>query len=145
MILTCPQCSTRFAISADILGEEGKTVRCSKCSETWFQAPEEEIENDFVAEIEDIAEAEPKRIAEQEVDIPADIPEGVKPIVEPDTEDDEDAEDKGDPNPLKGAIAGYAVAFLIFMVSIALLIVFKEQLVAVWPKMQNFYALIGVK
>jgi predicted Zn finger-like uncharacterized protein len=41
MILTCPECSTRFQIPAESLGE-GRRVRCSRCSHRWFQAPEAE-------------------------------------------------------------------------------------------------------
>lgn len=42
MILTCPKCRARFLLSAHVLGEEGKTVKCSCCSQRWFQEPDEE-------------------------------------------------------------------------------------------------------
>lgn len=39
MILTCPSCGTRFALDAARLGAEGRTVRCARCSHTWFAEP----------------------------------------------------------------------------------------------------------
>lgn len=41
MILTCPNCSSRFRVSQDDLGMKGRKVRCSSCHESWFQNPEE--------------------------------------------------------------------------------------------------------
>jgi len=40
MILTCPECATRFQIADDAIGSNGRTVRCSQCSATWFVAAE---------------------------------------------------------------------------------------------------------
>lgn len=39
MILSCPQCTTRYLIDPRQLGEGGRTVRCGKCSNTWHQEP----------------------------------------------------------------------------------------------------------
>ena len=36
MIITCPECETRFKTSADAIGPNGRTVRCANCNETWF-------------------------------------------------------------------------------------------------------------
>lgn len=40
MILTCPDCATRFKIKPEALGPNGRTVRCSQCKATWFVAAE---------------------------------------------------------------------------------------------------------
>jgi predicted Zn finger-like uncharacterized protein len=39
MILTCPNCSTRFLTDPNALGPDGRTVRCGACGYTWFQEP----------------------------------------------------------------------------------------------------------
>jgi len=43
MILTCPECATRFKINPDAIGANGRTVRCSQCSATWFVAAEPDV------------------------------------------------------------------------------------------------------
>lgn len=38
MILTCPQCATRYQIDDSKFPAEGRKVRCTKCGHLWFQA-----------------------------------------------------------------------------------------------------------
>lgn len=45
MILTCPECATRFKIADDAIGSNGRTVRCSQCSATWFVAADPDALN----------------------------------------------------------------------------------------------------
>src|SRR5260370_571967 len=39
MHIVCPHCTTSYAINPAALGEAGRTVRCSRCKETWLARP----------------------------------------------------------------------------------------------------------
>jgi len=43
MILTCPDCATRYMTKPEAIGPNGRTVRCASCSATWFVAAEEAL------------------------------------------------------------------------------------------------------
>jgi predicted Zn finger-like uncharacterized protein len=44
MHIVCPHCTTSYAINPATLGAAGRTVRCSRCKETWLARPEDAIE-----------------------------------------------------------------------------------------------------
>jgi predicted Zn finger-like uncharacterized protein len=44
MHIVCPHCTTSYAINPAALGAAGRTVRCSRCRETWLARPEDAIE-----------------------------------------------------------------------------------------------------
>ena len=59
MILTCPECSTRYLAQKDAIGDKGRTVRCSNCDHKWFVSLDpdvlslEEAKNAQLVELED--------------------------------------------------------------------------------------------
>jgi predicted Zn finger-like uncharacterized protein len=43
MQIICPHCTTSYAINLATLGTAGRTVRCSRCKETWLARPEDAV------------------------------------------------------------------------------------------------------
>ncbi|MDJ0608450.1 MAG: DUF3426 domain-containing protein [Kiloniellales bacterium] len=41
MILECPSCAARFNVDSDLIGTEGRTVRCGSCGHSWHQTAEQ--------------------------------------------------------------------------------------------------------
>ena len=42
MILTCPNCQTRYVVDPNKLGPSGRSVRCDSCQHSWYQQGETE-------------------------------------------------------------------------------------------------------
>ena len=127
MILTCPSCTTRFLLSAQVLAPDGRRVKCSNCGEEWFQLPDpDELVDNAEHQIEE-------------------IPEAVKPIPEgssvPALQGDEDKKAKA---PDKGALGGYIGAAIVFLMILGGLIVMKDSVVKTWMPSAGLYEMLGV-
>lgn len=55
MHIVCPHCTTSYAINPAALGAAGRTVRCSRCKETWLARPEDAVE--MAAAVPEMAES----------------------------------------------------------------------------------------
>lgn len=132
MILTCPQCETRYTLPASALVPDGKRVRCSQCKDTWFQLPDpEEL-------------VEKKNI---EIDF-ADVPEAVKPEDKPPGKSEARLLYQT-PRVTKQAKAlpasgGYVVAVCTFVLIFAGLYMMREGVAHAWPPAALLYEKLGV-
>lgn len=73
MIVSCPECSSKFRIASDALGDSGRKVRCSSCRHTWFQEPDLEftsVNADIPEETNDAPKMESEAAPAQEVPSP---------------------------------------------------------------------------
>ncbi|MHA1546873.1 MAG: zinc-ribbon domain-containing protein, partial [Alphaproteobacteria bacterium] len=66
MIITCPNCATRYQVSGEAFSTVGRKVRCRGCRFTWYVAPEADIPEpaDDIARDSDDVETEPEPEAE---------------------------------------------------------------------------------
>ncbi len=124
MILTCPQCATRYLLPAHTLAPDGRRVKCSGCHNVWFQLPDiEEIDNTAGQRFEE-------------------IPEGVKPLPEGSnlpTVHEEEARAPGG----RGRVMGYAAAAAVFFAVFAGLVMFQATISQKISFSRHFYAMIG--
>jgi len=141
MILTCPACSTRFAIDSNALGAGGRRVRCGSCRHVWHQAaPMIETEHDplpklFVTD-EEARPGDASGGAGAEPDSALRPAQAMRPLAA-----------HGDSGPRRGrAMAGLAWAALVVVVAGAAggAYVMRDAVVEAWPPARSLYEAAGI-
>ncbi len=56
MLIACPSCATRFAVPEVALGQKGRTLRCARCGDKWFQPAAADMAVDTAATASDAAQ-----------------------------------------------------------------------------------------
>jgi predicted Zn finger-like uncharacterized protein len=157
MILTCPECATRYEIDSAKFPAAGRKVRCKKCEHVWFQAGEAGA----------IVPPEPEPIA------PEPEPVEEKPVaaalfVEPEPEPEEapayrgkvEADESVAPTPVstkkpaRAKSGGWprTMALVLGWVALigAILVIgwsimsYREQIATSWPKSASLFERIGL-
>jgi predicted Zn finger-like uncharacterized protein len=134
MILTCPSCSTRYFADEEGLGLEGRMVRCAACQHTWraraSDAPAAGLDED--ADDEGLATA-----------LDADDPIGELAAPPP-------SEPKLPERPLapgalntRAALIGWAAGGAGVLALVTLAVLFRVEVVGLWPRMASAYAAVG--
>ncbi|WGD53663.1 zinc-ribbon domain-containing protein [Bradyrhizobium sp. CB1650] len=83
MHIVCPHCTTSYAIKLASLGANGRTVRCSRCKETWVAHPEDAIEEASVPAMAAASRADDQSdLAEQWNSYATDDGEADTPVVD---------------------------------------------------------------
>ena len=145
MILTCPSCSTRFAIKTEALGDTGREVRCGKCGHKWFQAPE--------AEAAPVAAAvEPTPVA---VAVEAEAPQP-EPVAEPIAAPVPNEEDRPSirrvttvaPAKRGPKVGAQAVGWAALAAAVVLVVggaaLLRDSIVDAWPPERLLYTTVGL-
>ncbi|MBQ1543777.1 MAG: zinc-ribbon domain-containing protein [Caulobacteraceae bacterium] len=131
MILTCPECATRYFIDDAKLGSAGRTVRCAHCGARWTAAAEAPIELAQSPE-EGALAAEP---ATTELEPPPqDLPRAFRARAETRKREREAA--------ASGVI--WAATAAVLAVVIAAAVLFRVDVVAMWPRSAGAYAAVGL-
>ena len=131
MILTCEKCHTRYLLPTHVLGVDGRRVRCTICSEEWFQIPEED---DF-----------------------GDSPEEFTPILDSVNQTDQNddihllAEAVIPPEPKKfftwhsGISTGLMASVFLAVALFTGLLMFRGPVTNIWPDSAALYDALGLK
>lgn len=131
MILSCPECQTRFAVPDDKLRPDGRKVKCGKCAHVWFQAPppppepEAEDEDDLYAQ--DPIAVTPLEPEEQSFYRPRNLPAL------------REAEQK------RTAGVAWIVVAVLAVAIVATAWFGREPIVHAWPAAEHAYQAVGLR
>jgi len=148
MILTCPQCSTRYNADAAKFQPAGRNVRCAKCGHLWHQDPPP-AETDAASDIAVIDDTPPPPLPPPPPEPMPARPAALAPnptisrdtvrMVEP-------------PAPAKSRLPGQLAVALGWAGLILLILLvgwtamtFRQQIATVWPQSASVYAALGMK
>lgn len=118
MIVTCPDCSTRYHLDPRALGAAGRTVRCAKCARTWHQA---------------LPEDRPLG-----VDLPS-LADGIRPL------SDAAAAPPVSGRRRPWARIGSAAVLLVILAGVLGAVALREEVVALWPPAIRLYGFVGLQ
>lgn len=121
MILSCPECSTRYLVDPAALGPDGRMVRCGKCAHTWAQKPP--------ADMPRALDTPPFRAVEPEGDMfrgPPRLPAVRRPR-------------RG-----RGASIAWAAFIGLLVAVIGGGIFMRDTLIATWPAVGQLYVELGL-
>jgi predicted Zn finger-like uncharacterized protein len=140
MILTCPECATRYFVADDKVGAAGRTVKCASCGHRWTAVAEPDLDLASPGEIplsEVVKMRAALRAAETEnlAEAPAqEIPRIIRQRADNDRKVREAA--------AVGVVwAGMAATLAVL---IALAVVFRGSVVDIWPSSAKAYASVGL-
>jgi predicted Zn finger-like uncharacterized protein len=143
MILTCPECTTRYQTDASQFAPDGRKVRCAKCGHVWHQAPpaaepEPGLEDTASAAPEE-PEAEPVEASKREA--PTREAYAPSPRVEP-------APTRFSPPShlleRLGYGAGWAVLGIMVLAVVWSAVHYRQGIANLWPQSSSLYAAIGL-
>jgi predicted Zn finger-like uncharacterized protein len=140
MILTCPECATSYFVDDARIPPAGRKVKCSNCATRWVATPEAPPEPEESEPLAADLAAEPEAVV-------AEAPEDDLEIVAADT-----APARRRPVPRRGAprkeAAGKVFVWIGTAAAVAVLIagaiVFRAEVVRLWPKSGAAYAGLGL-
>lgn len=81
MVLVCPNCSSRFKVKPEALGEKGRLVRCANCGHKWH-ASVDDLQESVAAKSQAATKAAPKKDAPRKAAAPKQAP-AAKPAPAP--------------------------------------------------------------
>jgi predicted Zn finger-like uncharacterized protein len=141
MILTCPNCATRYFVDDARIGPAGQVVRCAACSERWTAHPPEPetlLEEEAPLTAFEPAPPPPEPVEAEETpfrETPADdLPRAFR----------ERAQTRRKVRQAAAAGVIWAAVAGVLAVGLGLSLLLRQQVAELWPKTAGVYAMIGL-
>ena len=167
MIISCPNCTSRFNLNAELLGETGRNVKCAKCAHRWFAAPAAEYAAPVSAPPRPVAApaaptAPPPPAAPAPAAPPAEGPRAVAAEPEDEVQDrlDEERESalspppipseediarfQARPPPTKSTMIWWIVLFVVIVALVTGTVFFRRDIAAFYPPSNRLFLAIGL-
>ncbi len=141
MILTCPDCATRYFVEDERLGEAGRSVRCGACGVRWSakaDAPLDLVEPPEVGVSqppEPVAKPTPEPGVATLRDLPA---EALPKVFRAQAQTKEKVREAA----TSGVVWAGLVAGFIFLLGMAVLM--RQDISTIWPRAAGAYAMAGL-
>jgi predicted Zn finger-like uncharacterized protein len=146
MILTCPECATRYDADAAKFPAAGRKVRCAKCGHVWHQAgPQPEPDPELFGVVADEPEQQPEPVPAFRAEPVAPRRSAFAPEPEHDaTEEPQAAKTSASPWTRAGAMFGWVGLVGVILVISWSAVSYREQIVGVWPQSASLFARLGM-
>ncbi len=140
MILTCPDCATRYFVDDERLGEAGRSVRCGSCGGRWTARAEAPLELTQSPEIGAAAQDPPARTApEPGSTLLRDLPAEALPKV---FRAQAQTKEKVREAATSGVVWAGLVAGFVLLIGVAVLM--RQDISTIWPRAAGAYAMAGL-
>lgn len=157
MILTCPECKSRYVVNPSALMPRGRTVRCAKCRHSWFES-----KPDDGVEIVTPTSVEPQNAAAEENETATAEPATENTETGPEANNDINEFPFNQPkkrqrpipkgsnlpalqNQKYGSNKVGWVSLVVFVTAvISAFLIFQETIVSSWPATNKLYTAIGL-
>lgn len=168
MILTCPNCDSKFRVNDDAIGPKGRKVKCRNCAHTWHAMPEG-AENSAPPPPKAAPKPAPEPAPVIDDDpVPPPPPPAAPPEPEPDPKPmpppsgmDDSAPPASDPPPIppgedfvlrqrqpkvekKSPVMAWVILVVILVAAAGAGYVFRTSIVAAYPPIAKIYSLVGI-
>lgn len=155
MIITCPECATRYKTTEDAIGPNGRTVRCANCTAMWFvPAPAGQLTMDALSladnQRSDMTPAPEPPAQNSQTNTPAvskantPAPETIKPRGGAHVDMREKAEKRKRNSRLRSVLAIWLIPLSLISAAAAAAYHYRQDIVAKYPQSATFYQAVGV-
>jgi predicted Zn finger-like uncharacterized protein len=141
MILTCPDCATRYFVADDRIGPQGRTVRCASCGTKWTATAEPPLELASSPELgaTDFDPFDPTSPDDAPTAELSDLPGEELPKA---FRERAQTREKMREAATQGAVWAGLVGVLAVLIGLA--VVMRQDVARLWPRTAGAYAMVGL-